>query len=732
MRLRDGGGLVSDGDWGKPKGLDSFAALRKQWFKRILEWGLVQRLQAHVHCKCKEPMLSASETATLRNDLQAFLLTQGLSADNNITAGQPLALGLMEACQQVCGDVDTKLTQQLAEGVPTGVVNTIPASSVWQQVDVAERPELSLLVWDEPWQSGSDDPKTLLGLVQADVDDGFAEWLSGGLAEARERFGELCAAGKLGLVHREGAAPRLIGDSSVSNANALCRIEERVELPGLRDVAAFLSRYPEQSWSAFSLDISKAHKRVKVHPSERGLSLFSLRDPCGKQRWVVYHTCTFGCSWAAYWWSRVGAVFVRLGHQVLFHMHFLCMYVDDSLALLPRKLAGPMACLLVCLACCLGFPLSWHKLSLGDAIEWIGWQICLAGEPHALLPANKLSNLLCALDQLCGSARSVPRKVLQTLVGRLVWYTNGAFWLKPWMATWFHMLRKPRLRFAQLDNEQLEEVCAVLDAHCIVKSPGQCSDVQVGWRLLTVNGRAVCRPQDALSFPVKRNKAWVKFGEPDAVDISITKEERATARFFRQLLLLQEEVPIPLIDRAGPNGVAAADAYASGQSAGLGGWWLPDGLPLHPANIQWFSISLRQEDLPKWFTEEAQDLQSLISALEALAQLVLLECRLSSPDGVGRVGWCSLRQGCDNFGVVCATSKGLSLKQPLASVLQAAALLCLQHQVTLRVSHVAGVRNEWADALSRGFAADADFWSQLQAENRYDPKWRDLLCSGRL
>ena len=118
------------------------------------------------------------------------------------------------------------------------------------------------------------------------------------------------------------------------------------------------------------------------------------------------------------------------------------------------------------------------------------------------------------------------------------------------------MLRKPRLRFAQLDNEQLEEVCAVLDAHCIVKSP--CSDVQVGWRLLTVNGRAVCRPQDALSFPVKRNKAWVKFGESEAANISITKEGRATARFFRQLLLLQDDVPIPLIDRAGPNGAAVA------------------------------------------------------------------------------------------------------------------------------------------------------------------------------
>lgn len=39
VRLRDGGGLVSDGDWGKPKGLDSFAALRKQWFKRIFGVG---------------------------------------------------------------------------------------------------------------------------------------------------------------------------------------------------------------------------------------------------------------------------------------------------------------------------------------------------------------------------------------------------------------------------------------------------------------------------------------------------------------------------------------------------------------------------------------------------------------------------------------------------------------------------------------------------------------------
>ena len=67
--------------------------------------------------------------------------------------------------------------------------------------------------------------------VQEDVQMGFAEWLLGGLDEARARFGDACVAGRLGVVQKESCAPRLVGDSTASNANRLCRIAEKTELP---------------------------------------------------------------------------------------------------------------------------------------------------------------------------------------------------------------------------------------------------------------------------------------------------------------------------------------------------------------------------------------------------------------------------------------------------------------------------------------------------------------------
>ena len=86
----------------------------------------------------------------------------------------------------------------------------------------------------KPWASGLDNPELLTDLVQADVDEGFAEWVDA----VKDRFGSLVAAGKLGIVQKAGAAARLTGDSSVSGANAQCRVKERIELPTLSAVAS--------------------------------------------------------------------------------------------------------------------------------------------------------------------------------------------------------------------------------------------------------------------------------------------------------------------------------------------------------------------------------------------------------------------------------------------------------------------------------------------------------------
>ena len=132
--------------------------------------------------------------------------------------------------------------------------------------------------------------------------------------------------------------------------------------------------------------------------------------------------------------------------------------------------------------------------------------------------------------------------------------------------------------------------------------------------------------------------------------------------------------------------------------------------------------------------DQPASLQSIMCALEALAQLVLLV--LQRQDGlVTNAGRAVVRQQGDNLGVVGAAAKlklkGLSLKQPVAAELQAAAVCCMRECINVRVSHVAGSRNEWADMLSRGAAAYPDFWQRLSAKSRRSLDWQQLLRSGR-
>ena len=95
------------------------------------------------------------------------------------------------------------------------------------------------------------------------------------------------------------------------------------------------------------------------------------------------------------------------------------------------------------------------------------------------------------------------------------------------------------------------------------------------------------------------------------------------------------------------------------------------------------------------------------------------------------VGWLALRQARDNLGVVGACAKGLSLEEPLASVLPSAGLFCAEQGIDLRLTHIAGIRNDWADALSRGSALAPAFWNQLDSGRRVRPDWRRLLDLGR-
>ena len=98
-------------------------------------------------------------------------------------------------------------------------------------------------------------------------------------------------------------------------------------------------------------------------------------------------------------------------------------------------------------------------------------------------------------------------------------------------------------------------------------------------------------------------------------------------------------------------GMAAADAWAAGNRAGIGGWWKSD--PCGPWwSVHWFHLEMSARDLQPWIPLRG-DLQKEIAWFELLAQIVLLVLKCHGTRG-GLGGHDSV-QMCDNSATVVAS-----------------------------------------------------------------------------
>ena len=701
LPIADGGGLGSTADWTAPRAAhDQFLVLRKKFQIWVREWGLVSRLQKHVGVSSTASLLTGDETTAVRSALCSFLQQQGFGCDVSVPPRQPFLLSLWGALAQLTGDIDSALPTILEAGVPTGILQPVPCSGVWEPAvltDADDAEDLPGLVRHlEPWGSAESDPTLVRELLQKDLDAGYLVPLPGGGEEALRRWGANVAAGKFGLVVAPGRKPRLIGDGSVSGVNGRCRIEEKVRLPGFESIQRFLSRVPRGTeLVALSFDVRGAHKLVQVRPEEQGLSCFVLEG-----EWFHYTSCFFGCKWAAYWFSRVGAFLVRLLHRWIWLKHGLFLYVDDGLILLPAPIAPLVACSVIMFLVALGVPLSWEKLSLGTSMRWLGWGFNWA-DRVAWVPDDKRAKLLGFLVQLREPKRKVERRMLENCIGLLVWVCGGIYWLKPWLQPFYHLLFKPRCVFRTLSCAQFALMKSSLNTKLWLQSSLAVCDLQPGWRLHSIGNCLVDHLEAVpLACPrIKNNGIDCVFFDYKHKWVSTCHSSACTAKLFMTALSAQLDIPLQFsdVDMA----LCAADAFATEHTGGLGGWWAAPGAHPEKCAVHWFSLSVTPESFPSWFTESSKSLQSCISALEALAQLMLLVGRAQAHTAPKH---CVLRfhQLCDNAGAAACSRKQLSMSKPMCFILQATGFYCSKFGVTLSSQHIDGTRNSWADALSRG------------------------------
>jgi len=91
----------------------------------------------------------------------------------------------------------------------------------------------------------------------------------------QEKYDNAVAVGKLAAAFKEGSPdPRLVGDSSVCNSSPQAVFPERIRHPSGKSVQACMTRH-RLSHACFRLicvivDISAAHKRIKLHPEDAG------------------------------------------------------------------------------------------------------------------------------------------------------------------------------------------------------------------------------------------------------------------------------------------------------------------------------------------------------------------------------------------------------------------------------------------------------------------------------
>ena len=163
---------------------------------------------------------------------------------------------------------------------------------------------------------------------------------------------------------------------------------------------------------------------------------------------------------------------------------------------------------------------------------------------------------------------------------------------------------------------------------------------------------------------------------------------------------------------------AAADAMAKGENFGIGGWLITS------SQCAWFSEQYGVSEAHALRPQLQDSAQRYIACFDTLAQLALaMMAHRACPQSSGRLR-CRQRQATLRLKQVSTNSGVWSTAEPLGSSLSWQKLG--QHGAAysswlLRVTHIAGEKNTWADALSR---------NRLQAfQNRMHERHRFALST---
>ena len=423
--LRDGGGKPSPGRLPHTvRNINTISHLGKQ----ILQACAYQTNQDH-------EIATAADALTYNTDGKnpipqhltdrvQHMICEYTATAATIADGQPFLLDTMASLAKMADDPDWSYPHKVADGVNLGVEEDIERSpDIWPT---------KLEMTDHIEQDEEPDPPTRHGNYpsaaehEAEIIKTYKEecpvMVEGPLSEAQAA--RLCRCRPTDLCHGAIAGKpegrymdklRTIHDATVNMVNEWIQkhLQEKTTAPSLHDLLTALHILDDTNVILFKLDITKAHRRIKVRRSDWRY----ITAKVGNQIWV--NKCgTYGVSSAQYYWGRMAALTIRLLYYLYPEILWAFVYVDDYIFILRADTAPHLAMAIVVTLWALGCPISWKKTFIGEINNWMGFQVHAPNITAALTPDKQtiISGILHRLIQ----ADNHSSKEVQSLVGRLM------------------------------------------------------------------------------------------------------------------------------------------------------------------------------------------------------------------------------------------------------------------------------------------------------------------------
>lgn len=426
--LETGGGLCDPGRWrpenrAYPEG-EYIETIRKRieafaWAWQEKEGGLLamRKLAYRVAAgKMVESPIPADLFKKLEEEVEEILKKAGVAPTHEESdVEQVYDVRRLQAMLKLAGDPDWRILTTYARGVPLGPGMKMPRTpAVFQKKRkwaLSEEEGGSRKEWNENYASAKEYADVACEKIEGDAAKGRIIYRY--LSEAREEYGPNLAVGALGIVEEGPKKYRLIHDGThVIKINHMIRVRDQVATPVSGDIKAVQTEVSDDVEAQgpilrFSLtgDMADAHRTVAVREEDWGFQACEPpakvkapgRPPKKDDPLLALNTCgTFGIASAGYWWGRLGAHLLRLGHYYMpkrWRRFWLLLFADDfKITALGPEFALVVMTLLVIFM----LPrasVKWKKGGGGLTYQWIGYEECLR-EFRLGLTASRMAWLL--------------------------------------------------------------------------------------------------------------------------------------------------------------------------------------------------------------------------------------------------------------------------------------------------------------------------------------------------